>query len=72
MESCRRYPRKWWPNMTDNITIPRTELRAAIVALDHIPYGYQNDFQRKTVEALRTSLALHDMNKAAEENGEEL
>ena len=67
------------------ITLTREEAQQVLDALnsceeDWIPDGewetrvdqYDHKLVAKALETLRARLALHDMNKAAEQNGEEL
>ena len=51
------------------ITLTREEAQQVLDALDHQAKIFP---VRKAIETLRARLALHDMNKAAEQNGEEL
>jgi len=53
------------------ITLTREEAQQVLDALDRSDYmGWQ--FNIPLLKMLRARLALHDMNKAAEQNGEEL
>jgi hypothetical protein len=50
------------------ITLTREEAQQVLDALE----SDNPDIQLRTAITLRARLALHDMNKAAEQNGEEL
>ncbi len=67
------------------ITLTREEAQQVLDALnscdetwvydgefEQIVDQYDHELVAKALETLRTRLALHDMNKAAEQNGEEL
>lgn len=54
------------------ITLTKEEAHQVLNALKGIKDFTEKQLVPKAYEILRDRLALHDMNKAAEENGEEL
>jgi len=54
------------------ITLTREEAQQVLDALNAVWKIDRSTMHNKAIELLRARLALHDMNKAAEKNGEEL